>query len=392
MGPWGALALLFSVRATMAFQFQSVASVGPTLLAAGAIGLADLGVLVGLYYAPGAAVALPGGAAAARWGDRATILGGLALMALGGAVMAAFPAWEAQVAGRVVSGVGGAVMNVLMSKMVADRFAAKDLSLAMGLFVNSWPVGIAVCLLVAPAVAEAGGAAAAYWTATGLVVAGLAAIAALIPPTEGAATGPAWRPPRGRLLWATLAAGASWGAYNGALGMVFGFGPAMLAERGLSAVAAGAATSVALWTMAAAIPLGGALADRGGVRGAVLHGGFAAFAAGLLVAGASAGTWLPPAVAFGALGLAGGLAAGPCMGLAGPPLSAETRAAGMGLFFTVYYVCVLASPLLGGWAAEAAGGAAGAFSAGAALLAVAAATALASRRLCRPDREWITAR
>lgn len=58
---WGILAVLFAVRATMGFQFQSVAAVAPILRDAG-IGLADIGLLIGLYLAPGVAVALPGGA------------------------------------------------------------------------------------------------------------------------------------------------------------------------------------------------------------------------------------------------------------------------------------------------------------------------------------------
>src|SRR5882757_3016703 len=59
---WGILAVLFAVRATMAFQFQSVAAVAPLLSSEYGVGLADVGVLIGLYFAPGVALALPGGA------------------------------------------------------------------------------------------------------------------------------------------------------------------------------------------------------------------------------------------------------------------------------------------------------------------------------------------
>jgi hypothetical protein len=50
---WAILALLFAVRATMAFQFQSIAAVAPLLSSKFGVGLADIGVLIGLYFAPG---------------------------------------------------------------------------------------------------------------------------------------------------------------------------------------------------------------------------------------------------------------------------------------------------------------------------------------------------
>lgn len=58
---WSILALLFGIRATMAFQFQSVAAVAPLLGSDFGVGLADIGVLIGLYFAPGIALAVAGG-------------------------------------------------------------------------------------------------------------------------------------------------------------------------------------------------------------------------------------------------------------------------------------------------------------------------------------------
>src|SRR6266850_2273429 len=85
---WGILAVLFAVRATMAFQFQSVAAVAPLLSSEYGVGLADVGVLIGLYFAPGIALALPGGAIGQRVGDKTTVLGALLLMLAGSVTMA----------------------------------------------------------------------------------------------------------------------------------------------------------------------------------------------------------------------------------------------------------------------------------------------------------------
>ena len=71
---WAILAVLFVVRLTMAFQFQSVAAVAPLLGRQYGVGLADIGILIGLYFTPGIALALPGGAIGQKFGDKTTVL------------------------------------------------------------------------------------------------------------------------------------------------------------------------------------------------------------------------------------------------------------------------------------------------------------------------------
>src|SRR6478609_3790233 len=156
---WGVLALLFFVRGTMAVQFQSVAAVAPLLGAEFGASLADIGILVGLYSVPGIALVLPGGAIGQRFGDKKTVLAGLVLMMAGSCIMAFSSSWSGQISGRLVAGVGS--VRVLMTKMVADWFAGKELSTAMAIFVNSWPIGIAISLLVLPPIGVAHGASAA---------------------------------------------------------------------------------------------------------------------------------------------------------------------------------------------------------------------------------------
>ena len=76
---------------------------------------------------------------------------------------------------------------------------------------------------------------------------------------------------------------------------------------------------------------------------------------------ALAGLWVWPAawVIFVLIGLASGLSAGPIMTMPADVLPPETRAIGMGLFFTIYYLLMFAGPALLGLWADAAGDAFG---------------------------------
>src|ERR1039458_8300476 len=96
---WVILAVLFVVRLTMGFQFQSVAAVAPLLGTQFGVGLADIGILIGLYFTPGVALALPGGAIGQRFGDKTTVLAALALMLTGGLAMALSDSWTGQTEG-----------------------------------------------------------------------------------------------------------------------------------------------------------------------------------------------------------------------------------------------------------------------------------------------------
>jgi MFS family permease len=224
---WVILAVLFVVRLTMAFQFQSVAAVAPLLGSEFRVSLADIGILIGLYFTPGLAMALPGGAIGRRFGDKATVLGALILMLIGTLVMALSDSWTGQITGRLIGGAGGVLLNVQMTKMVADWFAGREIATAMAIFVNSWPAGIALSLLMLPLIGTAYSVGAVYL-----------AVAALI-----------------------------------------GFGLVLLAiERGWSIAAAGSIISIVLWVTVGSVPLGGFLADRCGRPELILVGGCIAFA------------------------------------------------------------------------------------------------------------------
>ncbi|MBH5389209.1 MFS transporter [Bradyrhizobium diversitatis] len=358
---WGILAILFIVRLTIAFQFQSVAAVAPLLQQTFGAGIADIGILIGLYFTPGVVLALPGGAIGRTLGDKPTTIAALLLMTAGSLVMAVTDVWNWQMAGRLASGAGGVLLTVQLTKMAADWFAGKEIATAMAIFVNSWPAGVAISLLVLPAIGTAHGAGAVFLSVGALTAIGILLITFYQPP-PGAGAGAAGS---GRLdplaLLAVIVAGLIWGLYNVGFAMIFSFGPTLLAERGWSIAAAGSAISVVMWLSVISVPAGGYLADRF-KRPFIL-----AIGASLIVAGLLA--WLPRSDAVITIliliGLIGGHPAGPIMSLAARVLAPDTRAIGMGVFYTLFYAAMMLGPAVAGRLAKSAGTAAVALDLGA---------------------------
>lgn len=362
---WSVLAILFFARMAMAFQFQSVATVAPLIGDVYGVGLADIGLLIGLYFAPGVVVAIPGSTLAARLGDRRVVIAAMVLMLLGGALMWAGDGWSAMVAGRLLAGIGGVTINVLLTKMLVDWFVGREISTAMALYINSFPVGIALALLVLPHAATGGLAAA--WGLTLLVIAtGLVLfILGHRAPDTGASAAPA--PAAGRLpLAPLLSAGWIWAAYNAAIAMVFSFGPVLLISRGWTLSAASASVSLCIVLIAVSVPLGGIIADRSGRRDAVIAASLAGSAILLAALVQVPAGWVTATLV--ATGLISGLGFGPVMGLPSQVLAPEARAFGMGVFFTIYYVVFMVSPMIAGGLADLSGSAGAPFLFGSALL------------------------
>lgn len=347
---WGILAILFLVRLTIAFQFQSVAAVAPLLQQTFDVGLSDIGMLIGLYFTPGVVLALPGGAIGRAFGDKPIAIAALLLMTAGSLVMATTDLWGWQMAGRLASGAGGVLLTVQITKMCTDWFAGKEIATAMAIFVNSWPTGIAISLLVLPAIGTAYGAGAVFLAAGALTAIGIVLIMFYQPPPDATATAASSSQLDPLALLAAIIAGMIWGLFNVGFAMIFSFGPSLLAERGWSIAAAGSAISLVLWLSVVSVPVGGLFADRTG-RPLTL-----AVAASLLVALLVA--WLPRSDAvitiLVLIGLASGIPAGPIMSLPARVLAPQTRAIGMGVFYTLFYAAMMLGPVVAGRLAKSA--------------------------------------
>jgi MFS family permease len=354
---WRILAALTFARTSMGFQFQSVAALAPFVVPEFGLDHAQLGWLIGIYLLPGVLIALPGGLLGARYGDKRMTLAGLALMAGGGLWLAASTSVAQADAARALSGAGAVILNVLLTKMVADWFAGKERLLAMSILINAWPIGIGLALFGLGPLGESMGWRAAIAGAAALAVAGFAAVLAVY----RAAPGAAQAAPSGIGLgaldareWRLVAiASLPWLFFNAAYQIVVSFLPLVLVERGASVAGSGATAALNTALIIVSVQAGGVLLKRSARPDLICHAALLAWCASLLLL---AGTSAPlPWIVAG--GLIGGLPASAFVNLPAEFLRPQSRAAGMGVFYTVYYVGCALLPGVAGLVSDIAGNA-----------------------------------
>jgi MFS family permease len=354
---WLALIVLTLARVSMGFQFQAPASVSPLLREQLALGYAEIGFLIGLYMLPGIVLAIPGGFLGRRFGDTRMVTVGLFLMVAGGAVVGVADTYPALVAGRLVSGIGAVLLNVLMTKMITDWFAEREIVLAMAVFMNAFPIGIGLALLSLSWLAESAG-----WPVSFYATSAAASLSLLLlmlvyrpHPNDGGLDAEGSRAERiaRQEIGLVCIAGMIWGLYNGAFTITFGFTPLLLVETGLSVGEAGFPVGVATWLTVASVQAGGLIVQRWGRANVIMLTGVIVWGACLLL--------LPSASPTAALVVAGlflGLPVGIIVSMPAGVLQPASRAIGMGLFFTWLYIGHAVLPPIAGWLQDVSGSAA----------------------------------
>ena len=343
---WLVLAALFLARTAIAYQFQTAASAGPLLVDALAFDFALLGVLIGLFMLPGVAIALPGGILGQRFGAKRIVLVGLGLMAAGGLLMSSDAHWLL-FAGRLVSGIGAVLVNVLLTKMVTDWFAGREIVTAMAVIIASWPLGIALGLMTFPVLAAA-------FTWQAIMVAG-----AVVPLAGLVLVAMIYRDPQDTIVqlspgfsialsgreWLLVSlAGMIWGAFNVSYVVLVSFLPELFTAFGYNLLKASQIVSLLGWVPIVSVPLGGYLADQINRPNLLMIGGLAAVGLATLL--------IPfldlPLVPFAVIVVAIGLPPALIMALPAQALRVENRSSGMGIFYTFFYGSMAALPAVAG--------------------------------------------
>lgn len=348
---WAMLAVIFLTRIAIGFQFQSIASVAPFLIERFRLSYAQVGLLMGLYVLPGGLIALPAGILGRRFGERRVAVLGLLLMVAGGVLLADSTGFVAASAWRVVSGVGGVLLNVMVAKLVADWFAGRELSTAMGVLLPAWPVGIALALASLGALASASSWQVSLHLSAQAAAAGFVLMALVYRDPPQAAAAPAADPPTGWLhlsrrdLGLAGIAGLAWSVFNASLVVFWGFAPGFLIDQGIPVGQAGFLVSVSLWVRLAAAPLSGYVTDRVRRPHAVIAVGSVATALVLLAVPLLPG----PVVWFALAGIVGSLPGPALMALLPAVVRSDRLAPVLGLYYTLYYLGMAVAQPLAGW-------------------------------------------
>jgi predicted MFS family arabinose efflux permease len=354
---WLLLSVLTFARIAVGFQFQSVSAVSHLLVETFHIDYTALGTLIGLYLLPGIAVALPGGVLAQRYGDKRIVCAGLVGMILGGSLMGLASGLPQLLAGRMLSGAGAVLLNVVVTKMVTDRFQGRNVATALGILVTSWPLGIALALVALPMFANIFDWAATMYLTAAISAVALLSVAAFCRSPNSRPSEPA----RGlrfsltrRELLLSILAGLVWTFYNVGFIIVPAFGPAFLAAAGSTAETASAVVSTVSWVIIPAVAFGAWLAERIGRPTATMLACFllsACAIAAVTSVGASVALFAVIGVTFGPPG-------GLIMALPGEAARQQHRAVAMGVYYTCYYAGNGLLPALSGYARDFSGSAA----------------------------------
>jgi MFS family permease len=332
---WFILAVLFAARFALGYQFQSAGSVAPFLIRDFGIGYTQVGLLVGGFILPGIAISLPSGFLGRRFGDKSVVTAGMALMVLGGGIASLAPSYSVILFGHLLAGVGGAILIVLMSKMLADWFADKELFLGNAIFIVGWPAGIAAGQATQSFLAEMTSWQFVFRLSTVLVACALVLMAAFYhrPPDLRADTPEAPQ----RLGWQDIKiaclAGIIWMFLNGAYLVMLSFGPSHLIERGMEIAQASAVVSLMSWATILGIPLGGYLATRYHIPNVVMVGGLAVS----IVLGAALPFAPYPLVFFTLFGFVFATAVPVVGSLAAEVFDPRVRGPGFGVYFLWYF-------------------------------------------------------
>jgi len=332
---WLILAVLTFARTAIGFQFQSVAALSPFLLDQFGMSYAALGTLIGIYLFPGVAVSLPSGVLAQRFGDKRIACIGLMAMTAGGLLMAFADSSALLMVGRLVAGTGAVLFNVLVAKMVTDWFQGRELVTALGILISSWPLGIAMALLVIPTAANAFSWSVGMIVAAALSGAALIVVATAYRPAAGLThqSGPFHIDVTTREFSLATFAGVVWTFYNVAFIVLLAFGPGYLIASNWSAGRANAMVSIVSWVIIPALPLTAWIAERIGRPNTMMVTSFAAAALAIW----SVIFWSPSVSLFILIGFFLAAPGGLVMALPCESVRPNRRAIAMGLYFTCYY-------------------------------------------------------
>ncbi|MCY0149624.1 MFS transporter [Hoeflea sp. G2-23] len=341
-----ALAVLLVARTSVSFQFQSVAPLNALLEARFPLSLSGLGLLLGLYMAPGVIIALFLPTFTARFGRTPSICAAFALMACGEFLLWRATGLEQAMVARLIAGTGGCVIYIATINMVADLKTVIPSAARMGLIAAAWPFGNAMALAllgwlshIAPELSTE--------VPFALIIVSLAATGVLLilDREQGALN---HSPPSivrwKRILGQIWKFALAFSLYNIAFIILTGFSGRILLDKGIQSSVASSIAGIPMWMFLLSVPFGGVFAGKShaGDRMLVALG---CVGGAIAVLASSIGSYQLPLYAIA--GLLGGLPTAPLLQRARTASDEGTEMTYSALFFVFFVVLIVLPPLAG---------------------------------------------
>jgi len=142
---WVILFIVYLSILAFTLIFQSIPPILPFILSELHLSYARSGLLMSLFALPGIFVSILGGFLADRYGMRPLGTGCFLLM-IGGTLLVGLGI-DLQILelGRIIAGIGGLTLSVILPKLLSQWFKERELGLAMGIFNTGVPLGSVIC-------------------------------------------------------------------------------------------------------------------------------------------------------------------------------------------------------------------------------------------------------
>lgn len=346
---WGILGTAYICIVAFGLTFQSVPPILSLVMSELNLTYAQAGLLMSFFALPGIIFSIPAGLLADRHSQRIIGTVALILMAGGSGIVAVGNSFPILALGRVVSGIGGMTVCILMPQIVSQWFKERELGTAMGIFQTAMPVGAILSLSTIGILAQMFTWRFGIWVSAILSLAALVVFLSVFTPipnrsaqstraTESVLSG---LRSIGTPIWLV---GAAWLFFNASTISLFTFTPDLLQSAGLNITTAGFYASMSLWGVVVFSPIFGLVIDKTGRKKTLIVIGSVAIAATMVWVPKFTGAAVPIMLIFG---VAQSLI--PVSVFAMPP--ELTRLERVGLAFGILYTGQNIGVLIGPWLA-----------------------------------------
>jgi predicted MFS family arabinose efflux permease len=352
---WKMLFMIYACMLSFAMVFQSIPPLLPLFISEFGISRAQAGLLMSLFALPGILIALPGGIISDRLGMKKTGATSLVLMIVGTLIVGTSNTHLQAYLGRIVSGIGGLTLAIVLPQLLSRWFLGKELGVAMGVFNTAMPLGTILSLNLFSTVGESLG-----WQ-TPVFLTTLASVIALLvflwlfrqPPEERAEKiessvlkditklGPS--------IWLV---GATWMWFNAAFISFITFSRDFLEAQGYSPSFTGFMSSIVMMGSLFLSPLIGYFAYKFGREEALISVGGVVLA--LLIFLVPTSSLVIPLLVL--IGIFAALVPAPIFSLPPKIVNSQNLGLGFGVVTACLNIGVLAGPYLAGLARDLTGG------------------------------------